>query len=179
MTRIVHSRFFKGKLVRKNEAFDKIVTSVWSYDTKNSILTYGATVYHESKTSWCKKNHVKTAKKRYLENPIVVKLLCEENMEKLRYIAIDNFISTELIFRFGAFCKEERRSIEKVPIPKYFNSLYHPMRTVTPYFVQVPYNPHEIYCSEDAPCMGCQFTNIVSEISVFILTICGIAYVFQ
>jgi hypothetical protein len=124
MVRTVHSRFLRGQSVPKSSPFDKIITVVWSY--KGSKLRYGATVYHKSKQSWNKKKHRERALERYDENPIKVELTSETGMPKLRYIAIDNFISTELIYKFGAYRKKDIMYQEKYPINKYFNNYYYP-----------------------------------------------------
>ena len=108
--RITHSRFYKHHPVTRRDKFDRVVTSVWTYEPKTCILTYGAVVYtKESPTDfWVRRVHKEEAMKRFTENPIRIKLVrVGLDRRELTSIAVDWFISTHLIFKVGTHNKEE------------------------------------------------------------------------
>jgi hypothetical protein len=124
MVRTVHARFLNKKLVTKTDPFNKVISVIWSYDTDTSILRYGATVYHYSKKFWNKKEHRETALKRYEETPIEV-LIVKKNDYNPRYVAMDRFIATSLIYKYG--CSDVNGEPTRVEnIGTNFNEIYFP-----------------------------------------------------
>ncbi len=97
--RIVHSRFYDGKPVRKSEPCNRIVTSCWSYDKETQVLTYGSTVYTRTdKSAWNRTAHRLKATERYDKNPCKIVLLAKLSPKSA---AIDWHIASEYIFKFG------------------------------------------------------------------------------
>jgi hypothetical protein len=138
--RLAHSRFHKNIPSDKKDSFDKVVTSVWSYDPGSSVLTYGATTYVKSGKSdfWNKKYHKETALKRFTENPIRVKLNPEDSKGncELDSTAIDWFISSHMVYQYGTHNKivpDVRRVHHERTIRSDFNEFY------DPYFSQQEY----------------------------------------
>lgn len=130
--RIAHSRFMDKTPVMKGERFDKVVTSAWSFDYNNSILTYGATIFtkKDCKDFWNKKDHREKAVERYTNNPIRVKLNVHTQVHtqvpELSNIAVDWYISMNLVYKFGCFNEklDVRRIQHEVNIKSDFNIKY-------------------------------------------------------
>ena len=131
--RLAHSRFCGGNPAYEKDVFDKIVTSVWSFDPVTKVLTYAATVYRKSAKNdfWNKRQHKNRALERFEQNPIRVKLFVNEgvNAAELQSSAIDWFISSHLIYKFGTHNKNSpdvRRVHFESRIRPDFNSYYDP-----------------------------------------------------
>ena len=105
--RLAHSRFHHGKPVSKYDDFDKVVTSVWTFQPDKSILTYASTVFAKksNKDHWVKKIHREMAQKRFQENPIRVHIIREEEGPEMSSTPVDWFISRTLIYEFGTHNK--------------------------------------------------------------------------
>lgn len=131
--RLAHSRFCGGEPAYEKDVFDKIVSSVWSFDPETKILTYGATVYRKSAKNdfWNKRQHKNRALERFEQNPIRVKLNVENGVKarELQSSAIDWFISSHLIYKFGTHNKnvpDVRRVHFETKVRNDFNSFYDP-----------------------------------------------------
>jgi len=135
--RLSHCRFLKNRPCQQKDIFDKVVTSVWTYEPETSILTYAATVYTKSNKSdfWNKKEHKKQALQRFDTNPIRVRLLCfksSNGISELTSRAVDWFISTHLVYEYGVFNKtnpDVRRVQHERHIRDDFNQFYDPYYT--------------------------------------------------
>src|SRR4029078_12095316 len=96
--RLAHSRFCGGNPAYEKDKFNKIVTSVWSFDPTTKVLTYAATVYRKSAKNdfWNKREHKNRALEQFEQNPIRVKLNVQKdvNARELQSSAIDWFISS-------------------------------------------------------------------------------------
>jgi hypothetical protein len=131
--RLAHSRFMKSEPAFCKDIFDKIVTSVWSFDPETKILTYGATVFRKSTKNdfWNKRQHKNRALERFEQNPIRVKLCVQNGVHasELQSSAIDWFISSHLIYKFGTHNKnapDVRRVHFETKVRPDFNSFYDP-----------------------------------------------------
>lgn len=129
--RLSHSRFLKNSPAQKKDTFDKVVTTVWTFEPETSVLTYGATVYKKAGKSdfWNKKEHKEQAMKRFQENPIRVQLLSRDTVPELMSRAIDWFISSHLVFKYGTHNKtnpDVRRVHYENYISDDFNEFYDP-----------------------------------------------------
>ncbi len=128
--RFAHSRFHKGKPVCKGEKFDRVVTSVWTFDTDVSILTYGATVFKKENRGdhWSRRAHVKQAVERFNDNPLRIKLIrpvwLRELLVEIDSIPMDWYIATNLIYKFGTQSKSDEQIEKTVDIPFDFNTRY-------------------------------------------------------
>ena len=89
--RAAHSRFMKNTPVAKGKDFDRVVTSVWTFDHNTRVLTYGATIYRKenSHDSWDKNLHLKRAIERFNDNPIRIVLKARGGMKELSPISVD------------------------------------------------------------------------------------------
>lgn len=128
--RLAHSRFHNGKPVSKAEQFDKVVSTVWSFEPEHSILTYASTIYTRTgnKDFWNKKEHRDMTMKRYTENPLRIKIIRESGSE-LCSTPVDWFISRYLIYQFGTHNKispDVRRIHHELPVWQDFNEHYDP-----------------------------------------------------
>lgn len=125
--RFAHSRFYKSRPAVKGEAYDRVVTTAWTFEPDVSILTYAATVYRDTGDCWCKRDHISTARERFEKNPIRVRLQSKGQVQELDNIAMDWYIATKLLFRFGTHNVNEvdvRRIHGDVVIPQNFNQEY-------------------------------------------------------
>lgn len=127
--RFAHSRFHNNEPVMKGEEFDRVVTTAWTFEPEVSILTYGATVYKKSnaKDFWSKREHIKTAKERFENNPIRVQLKSKDHNQEIDNIAMDWYIASNLIFKFGTHNTNQvdvRRIHGEVTISPDFNQDY-------------------------------------------------------
>lgn len=131
--RVVHSRFYQGKPVRKCETCDKIVTTCWSYDRDTHVLSYGATVFTKSappgnKSVWNKAEHTYTATDRFKENPTKLVMLFNAGVTPgLRNVAIDWHIADKYIYKYGCQGK-----IGSVNVEWDFNNEYSYLKPTTP-----------------------------------------------
>lgn len=127
--RLAHSRFNQGVPVRRSQPFDRVVTSVWSFDPENSILTYGSTIFNKDSHNdhWDKKKHHAKALERFVKNPLRIVLESSHNFE-LCNISIDWFISQKLVYRFGTHNNQldVRRLHGTITVPDDFNNCYSP-----------------------------------------------------
>jgi hypothetical protein len=117
------------------DQFDKVVSSVWSFDPETHVLTYAATVFKKTNKSdfWNKRQHKNRALERFEKNPLRVKLVldyeCDQTAPELQSSAIDWFISSHLIYKFGTHNKNEvdvRRVHFETRIRPDFNTFYDP-----------------------------------------------------
>tara|TARA_R110002153_G_scaffold104980_1_gene243179 strand:- start:92 stop:637 length:546 start_codon:yes stop_codon:yes gene_type:complete len=128
--RLAHSRFYKGIPVSKFEKFDKVVTTLWSFQADKSILTYAATVFKKKDRGdfWYKKQHRETTQERFTQNPIRMHLILPEGPE-LSSSPVDWFISRFLIYQYGTHNKvspDVRRVHHEVTVSENFNQKYDP-----------------------------------------------------
>ena len=116
--RITHSRFLKGKPVTKNLGiFDKIITTVWSFNIQSRILKYGSTIYTKDSPQdcWYRKAHLDTSKHRYLSCPIKVKIISNTDYyTTMSNRGVDWFISRNLVCKYGTHNKNIRESNSKI-----------------------------------------------------------------
>jgi len=129
--RLAHSRFFHGKPVSKFEEFDKVVTSVWTFQPDKSILTYASTVFTKKSNSdfWVKKVHREKAQERFENNPIRVHIIREAEGPEMSSTPVDWFISRCLIYEFGTHNKispDVRRLHHEKVVRNDFNEHYDP-----------------------------------------------------
>lgn len=131
--RLAHSRFMQGEPAYCKDVFDKVVSSVWSFDPTTKVLTYGATIYRKSGKSdyWNKKEHKNRALERFEQNPIRVKLTVGKgnNVPELQSSAIDWFIASHLVYKFGTHNKnfpDVRRIQFETRVRPDFNTFYDP-----------------------------------------------------
>lgn len=111
--RVAHSRFFNNRPLFKlpwgnnDMKYDRVVTSAWVFDSENQILTYAATVYQKkhNKDFWVKKVHCEEALARFDKCPLRIHLVGD--VGEVSGHAMDWFISTTLIFRFGCYNKKD------------------------------------------------------------------------
>lgn len=101
--RVAHSRFNKGIPVCRGEAFTRIVTSVWSFESETAVLTYGATIFKKdhSKDHWNRKKHLERAVERFTNNPIRIVLKAINSIPEISNISMDWYIAQNLIYKFG------------------------------------------------------------------------------
>lgn len=124
-TRVAHSRFLKGMPMgcENRKDYDKIVTSVWNYDSNTKVLTYGATVFRKTSTSdcWNRKLHLERAYQRFTECPVTVKIyFCDEPIPS----AINWYIANDLSFKFGSYSKSNEESNHVIVGGRYFNQTF-------------------------------------------------------
>ena len=127
--RFAHSRFFKGTPVPKNQKYDRVVTTCWTYEPETRILTYAATVFKKesSRDHWDRKLHKQKAEKRFSRGPVRLQLKCSKYIGELSNIAMDWYIAKNLIFKFGTHNKNSvdvRRIHGEHEVPFYFNEQY-------------------------------------------------------
>jgi len=126
--RVAHSKFCDDVPLNRNDnTFNKIVSSVWSYEPATRILTYGATVFRKTsnKDFWVRKSHRERALERFYQNPVRVCLSSQWGKVSLASVAVDWFIARELIFKYGVQGGTEL-PIHEVVIDTYFNRQHDP-----------------------------------------------------
>ena len=137
--RVAHSRFLKGEPVCKKDKYDRVVTSVWSFD--DSVLTYAATVFKQtnSRDLWNKSDHLYKALERYTKNPLRIKLATfvpKEYMAELSNISMDWYVAEHLIYKFGTHNKnpiDVRKVHGETTIYTDFNQEYSKLSSKMPY----------------------------------------------
>lgn len=122
--RIAHCKFLDGIPIHETDKeekmnhsgyYDKIVTCAWTLDRKNSVLTYGATIFRkaDNRDHWVKADHRDKAIERYNTCPVVVKLINFDRYDKENAItdrAIDWYIARNLVLSLGAYTKNGREN---------------------------------------------------------------------
>lgn len=146
IVRLAHSRFYQGEPAKRKDVFDKVVTSVWSFESDTGILTYAATVYKKSgpRDFWCKQQHKTQAMDRFKNNPLRIRMI-SQNAHELTSSGVDWFISRHCIYHYGTHNKTDpdvRRVHHEYHVRPDFNSHYNP------YYKQESY---EIHGSISAP----------------------------
>ena len=125
--RFAHSRFYQNSPAIKGEEYDRVVTTAWTFEPNVCILTYGATVYKKTGDFWDRRGHLETAKERFANNPIRVHLQSKGQVQEISNIAMDWYVASNLIFKFGTHNKNDvdvRRVHGEVVIPLDFNESY-------------------------------------------------------
>jgi hypothetical protein len=176
--RLAHSRFLNSRPTQQKDSFDKVVTSVWSYDPETSILTYGATVYKKADKSdtWSKREHKERAMQRFTDVPIRVKLLCapeSSGIAELESTAVDWFISTHLVFEYGTHNKtvpDVRRIHHERYIRDDFNTFYDPYHVEEKYVLGGPKPSLKTRSGGCFP-LGCFFSTLFCIAGVVVLHI--------
>ena len=111
ITRVSHSRFLKNIPVRKKEEYDKVVTTVWTFDPNTSYLKYASTVFKKNNNTefWNKKQHLNTAYERYENSPLVIYCFFPNyiDLEDFDKLSMDWYIAEHLIYKFGCYNKNE------------------------------------------------------------------------
>ena len=135
--RICHCRFLNKKAMLNNKnIYDRIVTIVWSFNPRKSILTYGAAVYKKSCNNdyWYKQIHRDEANERFINAPIRISLVSKDNSNKfnseITNHAMDWFISKVLVYKYGCYNKNKvdvRRIQGEEEIHQDFNEKYDPI----------------------------------------------------
>lgn len=147
--RLSHNKFYKSKPVFGDSKFDKVVTTMWTYESDVCILTYAATVFKkDSETDfWKRKNHKEETLKRFKENPIRIKLFSEKCPELMNN-AMDWYIAKDLIFKYGTHNKtypDVRRVHHEVQLRPDFNEYYYTLYS-------------DIYQEDSEHCSSCPFS---------------------
>lgn len=130
--RIAHSRFNGNQQVTRRDSFDRVVTSVWSYE--NGVIRYGATVYKRNtkNVSWNRKDHIMTALNRYMRFPVFLRLKFGDDQSSVPCpVAIDWFIAKLAVEVFGCLDKNNSEEVQgpvNYGTSYYFNKRYDPRR---------------------------------------------------
>ena len=175
--RLAHSRFCGGEPAYCKDVFDKIVSSVWSFDPETKVLTYGATIYRKSGKSdfWNKRQHKNRALERFEQNPIRVTLINEKGVKpcELQSAAIDWFIASHLIYKFGTHNKnapDVRRVHFETKVRADFNSFYDP--TFSENYVLGGSKPCEECRDPSFPYVACILGIVICTSATFYLHNC-------
>ena len=142
--RIAHSRFKKMLPVRKNDnSYDRVVTSVWTFNPETHILTYSATKFQKVTCTdhWNKNAHLKRALERFHSCPRRIHLKSASPLE-MSNAAMDWFISKKLIYVFGTHNKEATPDVRRIHFEKIIKSDFN-----------IKYDP--FYKPENYKMMGC------------------------
>ena len=147
--RLAHSRFFKGKSVSRSEKFDKVVTTLWSFQPDKSILTYASSVFTKKSKNdfWVKKEQRKNVQERFENNPIRVHIIRDDFGPEMSSTPVDWFISSYLIFQYGTHNKispDVRRVHHEITVKNDFNEHYDPFYRPDRYIVNGKRNITEV-----------------------------------
>lgn len=119
----------KGNQLTRKDRFSSVTTVVWSYNYKKNVIHYGASLYFRRKGSppWIKKDERNNAIKKFEEHPIHIQLDGDKPSQELSSRAIDWFIATHLVPRYGLrnLSNYDTRRIHGIyQVKRYFNEAF-------------------------------------------------------
>ncbi len=134
LLRIAHSRFSENVPTNKSDnKFDRVVTSVWTFDVDTKVLVYAATNFKKQncRDHWNKSQHLERALERFHSCPIRVQLKCADGqLLEISNMAMDWYISRKLVYLFGTHNKSATPDVRRIHHQKTlkadFNQKFHP-----------------------------------------------------